>query len=165
MIRRGELEDLPRLVEISLAAFESVTWQREVDRLFGPLHGQDWKQRWRRRVARAIAEQTFLVLEENGRIAGYACGTLDKAIGLGHLDILAVDPAVQGHGHGCRLLHAFEEWVRAQGGSYLTLESLTGNETASALYRREGYQALASHYNWFKRLSGPGEHEPATPAE
>jgi ribosomal protein S18 acetylase RimI-like enzyme len=153
MIRRGTPEDLPRLIEISLAAFGSVTWQRHVDRLFGPLNGLDWRARWRLRVERAMHEQTFLVLVEEGRIAGYACGTADQAAGLGHLDILAVDPAFQGRGCGRRLLHAFEKWVRSEGGSHLTLESLTDNEPANALYRREGFVQVASHFNWFKKIS------------
>lgn len=153
MIRPSLPNDLPRLIEVSLAAFGTVTWQRAVDQHFGPLHGLDWRERWRRRVERAFREQTFLVLEEGGRIMGYACGTMDAASGLGHLDILAVDPVHQGHGYGRRLLYAFENWVRSQGGAHLTLESLADNETANALYRREGYQTLANHLNWFKRIS------------
>lgn len=153
MIRLGAPDDLPRLIEISLAAFGEVTWQRAVDREFGPLKGLDWRERWRRRVEKGMREQTFLLLVEQNVIAGYACGTVDQATGLGHLDILAVDPACQGQGHGRRLLYAFQDWVRSQGGSHLTLESLTDNETANALYRREGFLTLASHLNWFKKIS------------
>jgi ribosomal protein S18 acetylase RimI-like enzyme len=152
MIRLGTPEDLPRLIEVSLASFGTVTWQRAVDARFGPLQGIDWRERWRRRVERAMQDQTFLVLVEEGQIAGYACGTFEPAVGLGHLDILAVDPAHQGKGYGRRLLYGFEDWVRSQGGSHLTLESLTDNETANELYRKEGYEVLASHLNWFKKI-------------
>jgi ribosomal protein S18 acetylase RimI-like enzyme len=153
MLRFAAAGDLPRLIEVSLAAFGAITWQRAVDARFGPLQGLDWRERWRRRVERAFQEQTFLVLVDGDQIVGYACGAFDGAIGLGHLDILAVDPACQGKGHGRRLLHAFEDWVRSQGGSHLTLESLTGNETANEFYRKEGYEALASHFNWFKKIA------------
>ncbi len=153
MIRFGTPEDLPRLVEVSLAAFATVTWQREIDRRFGPLHGLDWRERWRRRVEKAMREGTFLVLEDEGRVVGYACGTADPVVGVGHLDIVAVDPGYQGRGFGRRLLHAFKDWVRAEGCGYLTFESLTDNEPANALYRREGFEILASHYNWFKKIS------------
>jgi len=152
MLRRGTPDDLPSLIEVSLASFATVTWQRTVDAKFGPLGGLDWRERWRRRVERALQEQTFLVLLEEDRIAGYACGTVDPVTGLGHLDILAVDPAYQGKGYGRRLLYAFEDWVRSQGGSHLTLESLTDNETANRLYQSERYQVLASHLNWFKKI-------------
>ncbi len=145
-------DDLPRLIAVSVASFGPVTWQREVDRLFGPLNGHDWQDRWRRRVEKAFREQVILVLVEGEQILGYACGTLDAALGLAHLDALAVDPAGQGQGYGCRLLHAFEDHFRAQGATHLTLESLIENETANALYRREGYQVLAQHFNWFKKL-------------
>lgn len=152
MIRLATLDDLPRLIEVSLAAFDSVTWARRVERDFGPLKGQDWQARWRRRVEKAFREQTFLVLEEGGRVVGYACGALDEVIGLGHIDILAVEPSAQGRGHGRTLLRAIEEHFAAQGAGHVTLESLTDNETANTLYRREGYRAMAQHFNWFKKL-------------
>ena len=144
--------DLPRLTEVSLAAFGPVTWQQTVDRIFGPLNGRDWRERWKGRVEKAFREQTVLVLEENSDILGYACGSLDPNLALGHIDILAVDPAVQGHGHGRRLLHAIEDYFLGQGATHVQLESLVDNETANALYRREGYEALASHINWFKKI-------------
>ncbi|HYM09547.1 MAG TPA: GNAT family N-acetyltransferase [Bryobacterales bacterium] len=144
--------DLPRIIEVSLAAFETVTWQRTVDRTFGPLQGLDWRERWRRRMEKAFQEETFLVLEENQQILGYACGTVDTAIGLGHIDILAVDPAARGRGCGRHLLSTMEELFRSQGATHVTLESLVDNETANSLYRRTGYQQLAQHINWFKKL-------------
>jgi ribosomal protein S18 acetylase RimI-like enzyme len=152
MIRLGTPDDLPRLIEVSLASFGTVTWQRTVDSVFGPLNGLDWRERWRRRVERAMQEETFFVLVEDDRVAGYACGTVDPAIGVGHLDILAVDPACQGKGHGRQLLHAFQDWLRSQGAAHLTFESLTDNDAANHLYLKEGFQAVASHYNWFKKI-------------
>ena len=154
-IRPATSQDLPRLIEVSLASFGEVTWQRAVDRLFGPLNGQDWRARWRRRVEKAFHEQQVLALVEGGEILGYACGTIDAALGLAHLDILAVDPAAQGRGYGRQLLLAFEQHALREGASHLTLESLVDNETANAMYRRHGYRSLAQHHNWFKKL-GPG---------
>src|SRR5712692_885281 len=151
-IRPATPSDLPRLIDLSLASFGPITWQRAVDRIFGPLRGQDWQARWRRRVEKAAREQTILVLEEDGAILGYACGTLDSVLGLAHIDILAVDPSAQGKGSGRRLLAAMEDHFRAQGATHLTLESLIDNDVANSLYERHGYQRLAQHINWFKKL-------------
>lgn len=151
-IRPATPGDLPRLVEVSLASFGPITWQRTVDRIFGPLHGHDWRDRWRRRVEKATQEQTILVLEENNEMLGYACGTLDTTLGLGHIDILAVDPSAQGKGYGLKLLRAIEDHFQSQGATHVTLESLVDNEIANALYERHGYQRLAQHINWFKKL-------------
>jgi len=156
VIRPAHSADLPRLIEVSLASFGPITWQRTVDDRFGPLKGHDWKDRWRRRVEKAFQEQTILVLEQDGKFLGYACGTVDAAIGLGHIDILAVDPSAQGRGHGRRLLHAIEEHFLAHGATHLTLESLVDNEPANSLYRAEGYQQLAQHFNWVKKIGPPG---------
>jgi len=152
MIRPANPEDLHRLVDLSLAAFESVTWQRAVDREFGPLQGLDWRERWKRRVAKAFLEQTFLVLEEEGNILGYVCGTVDRHTSLGHIDILAVDPAAQGQGHGRSLLRGMEEHFQANGAAFVSLEALVDNEGANSLYGAEGYRELARHINWFKKL-------------
>jgi ribosomal protein S18 acetylase RimI-like enzyme len=152
LIRPATPADLPRLVEVSLASFGPITWQREVDRLFGPLRGQDWRDRWKRRVEKSFGEQTILVLEEDAAILAYACGTLDEAIGLGHIDILAVDPSAQGKGYGRTLLRAIEDHFASRGATHVQLESLVDNETANTLYRRHGYHQLARHINWFKKL-------------
>ena len=152
MIRPATAADLPRLVEISLASFGPITWQRAIDEKFGPLHGHDWQDRWHRRVEKAFQAQDFLVLEEDGRLLGYACGVVDPAIALGHLDILCIDPAGQGRGLGRLLLRAIQQHFASQGATHVTLESLTDNHTASALYRAEGFEILANHWNWFKKI-------------
>lgn len=151
-IRPANAEDLPRLVEVCLASFGTITWQRKVDEQFGPLNRYDWRERWKRRVVKAFTDQQFLVLVEEGAILGCACGTVDKTTGLGHLDILAIDPAAQGKGRGKALLRAMEDFFASQGATHVTLESLVDNEAANALYRKEGFQPIASHYNWFKKI-------------
>lgn len=151
-IRPAAEADLPRVIELSLESFGPITWQRSVDRLFGPLKGRDWRERWNRRVEKAFREQIMLVLEEDGRIVGYACGTIDEPIGLGHIDILTVDPSARGQGHGRRLLRAIEEHFGQHGATHVTLEALVDNEVANALYGRAGYQDLARHINWFKKI-------------
>jgi ribosomal protein S18 acetylase RimI-like enzyme len=151
-IRPATEADLPRVIELSLASFGPITWQRSVDRLFGPLKGRDWRERWKQRVEKAFREQIMLVLEEDGRVVGYACGTIDEPIGLGHIDILAVDPAARRKGHGRELLRAIEKHFSQHGATHVTLESLADNEAANALYRRTEYQDLARHINWFKKI-------------
>lgn len=152
MIRPATAADLPRLIEVSLASFGPITWQRAIDEKFGPLQGHDWQDRWRRRVATALQEQDFLVLEEDSQLLGYACGVVDPVTALGHLDILCIDPAAQGRGFGRLLLRAIQQHFASQGATHVTLESLTGNDTANALYRAEGFEILANHWNWFKKI-------------
>lgn len=152
MIRPATAADLPRLVEISLASFGPITWQRAIDEKFGPLRGHDWQDRWRLRVEKAWQDQDFLVLEEDGQLRGYACGVVDAAVALGHLDILCIDPAAQGRGLGHLLLRAIQQHFAARGATHVTLESLSHNDTANALYRAEGFAVLANHWNWFKKI-------------
>jgi ribosomal protein S18 acetylase RimI-like enzyme len=155
MIRRATREDFTAVTDVALASFAAVTWQRTVDELYGPLNGHDWQARWRRRMERALREQVCLVLESSGQIIGFACGWVDSALSLAHLDLIGITPAAQGQGHGRRLLRAMEEAFRAQGAAFLTLESLIANDTANALYKAEGFLQVASHWNWFKKIDLP----------
>jgi len=52
---------------------------------------------------------------------------------------LVVVPAARGRGVGKALLHAVEAEARARGADKVTLEVLTGNTAARALYARLGY--------------------------
>lgn len=156
-IRFASPADLPRITEVALAAFGPITWQVTIDRLYGPLNGHDWRERWKQRMEKAFAEQTILVLEEGNAIVGFACGDLNEAFGLAHIDILAVDPAAHGKGYGRTLLQAIEDHFASLGARHVTLESLADNEVANSLYDRSGYQRVAHHVNWFKKLErGPG---------
>lgn len=52
---------------------------------------------------------------------------------------LAVLPAARGQGVGAQLMQALEAYARAEGCCKITLEVLTGNVSAKALYARQGY--------------------------
>src|ERR1051326_593832 len=125
-IRLATPADLPRITEIALAAFGSITWQVTIDRLYGPLNGHDWQARWVARMEKAFREQMIFVLEDDGAILGFACGTLNKTFGLGNIDILAVDPVSHGNGHGRQLLKAIEDQFSSLGATHVQLESLAG---------------------------------------
>jgi ribosomal protein S18 acetylase RimI-like enzyme len=73
----------------------------------------------------------------------------------GHVGILAVARAAEGKGVGRALLHAAEEWARAQGYRWLTLSVFVDNLRAKEFYSRQGWHAeIETH---FKTLSGSGE--------
>lgn len=72
---------------------------------------------------------------------------------------LVVHPDVRGQGIGRQLLQAAEAIARERGYCKITLEVLSGNHTAQALYGREGYaayvldQAMGAAQFWQKSLA------------
>lgn len=57
----------------------------------------------------------------------------------GHLFIIMVSEAAEGHGVGQALMEAGEEWSRAQGHRFITLMVFAGNARAIRFYERGGY--------------------------
>ena len=85
----------------------------------------------------------LLIVEEDGRPAGFAF--LEHAADYfsgeqhGHLAMIAVTEAAEGHGAGAALLRAAEDWAGAQGYTRLTLNVFEANARARRAYERAGY--------------------------
>jgi GNAT superfamily N-acetyltransferase len=90
-----------------------------------------------------ITGPALLVAELDAQRAGFCFleHTVDYFCGErhGHLGMIAVTDAAEGHGVGGALMRAAEEWARAQGYSRLTLNVFEGNERARGVYERFGY--------------------------
>jgi GNAT superfamily N-acetyltransferase len=64
----------------------------------------------------------------------------------GHLGMIAVTEAAEGHGAGAALLRAAEAWCREQGYTRLTLNVFEGNARARRVYERAGYRVETLKY-------------------
>jgi ribosomal protein S18 acetylase RimI-like enzyme len=151
-VRPATAADHPALERMIIDSFEAVTWARPLDQRFGPLNGQDWRERWSRRLDKVFAEQIVLVGEAEGLIAAAATGTLDAASALAYLDILAVAKGSQHHGYGREMLRAMMSHFHSLGARYVNLDCLTTNGKANDLYRSEGFEEVACHIRWFRKL-------------
>jgi ribosomal protein S18 acetylase RimI-like enzyme len=144
--------DHAALERMIIDSFETVTWAKPLDERFGPLNGQDWRARWRRRLEKVFAEQIVLVGEAEGRIAAAVTGTIDGHSALAYIDILAVAAGCQRHGYGREMLRAMMRHLESLGAQYVNLDCLTTNGKANELYRSEGFEEVACHIRWFRRL-------------
>ena len=100
-------------------------------------------------VARyAAPEGTVLVaVDEDGRVMGFAELRLQESpdamharFTFCHIVEIAVDARMRGRGIGEELIRAAEEWGRGAGAEYASLEHLSTNGRAAALYERLGYR-------------------------
>jgi ribosomal protein S18 acetylase RimI-like enzyme len=81
---------------------------------------------------------------EGGRMEGYAITLFRRNGGYARLYSLAVDPAKRKAGSGKALLEDAERIAAARGARGLRLEVRRDNEPAIGLYRRRGYQTIAT---------------------
>jgi ribosomal protein S18 acetylase RimI-like enzyme len=96
--------------------------------------------------APAEAGYRFVVAEDAGDVAGYACfGSTPLTKGTWDLYWIAVDPARQGAGIGRALLVAAEDAIRAEDGRMLLIETAgkASYEKTRAMYLACGYREIA----------------------
>jgi ribosomal protein S18 acetylase RimI-like enzyme len=92
-----------------------------------------------------------LVADVGGEIVGFVDVRLDwspdpmhREITYCHVVEIAVSTRRQGEGVGARLLEAAEDWGRAQGADFASLEYLAANTRAADFYqRRMGYRVAS----------------------
>jgi GNAT superfamily N-acetyltransferase len=88
----------------------------------------------------------FLVAEQDGQIAGYACwGPIPGTVASADLYWIVVRPGQQGKGVGARLLAAAEEWMASAGRTRVYVETSTRPQylPTRAFYSACGYQQVS----------------------
>jgi putative acetyltransferase len=130
--RRYEPTDLPQIMTVYREAIHTLAapfYAREQLDAWAP---QDQKvDRWEQRMAQVRT----IVLEDEGRIAGFA--SYDS---VGHLDLLFVHPRYARRGVATRLCAAVEHELRAIGVSRIFTEA---SLAARAFFERSGFRVVA----------------------
>jgi ribosomal protein S18 acetylase RimI-like enzyme len=135
-----------------ITCFEPITWARTLDARFGPLNGVDWRERWRQRLEKVFSGQILLAGEDENGLAAVSTSTLDERPALAYIDILAVAPDRRRRGYGREMLRVTMQHLKSLGAQYVNLDCLTSNVKANELYRSEGFEEVARHIRWFRRL-------------
>ncbi|MGV3720641.1 MAG: GNAT family N-acetyltransferase [Actinomycetota bacterium] len=155
-IRPFRADDLPRVQSITVASFEGVSIDRNIEAQFGEVAGKDWKQRKARDVTTdcEVQPEGVFVAEADGEVVGYVTTRLDRFTGIGRIPNLAVDDAQRGQGLGTRLIEHAIQWMREQGMAMAKIETLVQNERGQALYPRFGFQEVARQIHYVMPLTG-----------
>jgi len=80
------------------------------------------------------------VCEAQERLSGFVCVQYREWNRLGQLQGLAVEPALKRRGIASELVHRVEEFVRAEGGRGLYVDTPVTNEVGRSFYEALGYQ-------------------------
>ncbi len=92
------------------------------------------------------------VLETGATLIGY--GVLSTGAGEAHILNVCVDPAMQGQGHGRRLLRRLVDLARWHHADQVFLEVRPSNPRAIALYRDEGFNEIGTRPNYYPAAKG-----------
>ncbi len=150
--RPAEAGEYHKIEDMVIESFEPITWYKKLDARIGPLNGRDWRMRWHTRMQKIFETQIVLIGESTGNIAAMASGTIDQEAALGFIDVLAVDRRFHRRGYGREMLRAMMQHMKDCGAQYVSLDCLTDNDTANALYRSEGFEEVAQQIRWFRKI-------------
>jgi ribosomal-protein-alanine N-acetyltransferase len=98
------------------------------------------------------ADYPAWILEHEERMLGY--GVLSIAAEEAHVLNLCIDPALQGGGHGRRLLRALLKIARGHGAQRVFLEVRPTNLHAVALYDDEGFNEIGRRPRYYPAKQG-----------
>ena len=154
VIRLYRPEDLPRLKEITVEAFEGVSIDRNIEQTFGRVGDRDWGWRKARHVeadARRYPAGIF-VAEVDGRVAGYISTWIDRESRVGHIPNLALTAADRGRGIGRRLIERALSHFRTAGLAVARIETLDQNSVGQRLYPSLGFVEVARQIHYAMSL-------------
>ncbi|MFQ5732877.1 MAG: GNAT family N-acetyltransferase [Planctomycetaceae bacterium] len=154
-IRPFHPDDLPRLKEITVEAFDGVSIDQAIEREFGLINGRDWQFRKGRHIdddVRRNAEGIY-VLDIDGEIAGLITTYADRDAGIGFIPNLSIVPEHRGAGWGRRLIqYALDRFCDA-GLTHARIETLAQNEVGSHLYRAIGFREVSRQVHFCMDLT------------
>lgn len=154
-IRLFRPSDLDALIAITLATFEPVSIDRNIERLLGTFGNGDWKSRKAaaiREDCRSQPDGVFVAEDASGQVVGYVSTRLLRASGIGWIPNLAVAPEHQNLGLGRRLLEHALAWLRSSGMSVAKIETLEQNPIGLRLYPSLGFVEVARQVHYAMRL-------------
>jgi ribosomal protein S18 acetylase RimI-like enzyme len=160
-IRPFAPDDLPRIQAITVASFEGVSIDRNIEAQFGLVAGKDWRARKARDVTTdcEVQPEGVFVAEVDGEVVGYVTTRLDRFTGIGRIPNLAVDASRRGIGIGTRLIEHALQWMREQGMAMARIETLVQNERGQALYPRFGFREVARQIHYVLPLEPTPEED------
>jgi ribosomal protein S18 acetylase RimI-like enzyme len=153
-IREYQPDDLPIIKAITVAAFDGVSIDRDIENQFGEINGHDWKWRKARHIDYDAEREPggIFIADVDGKIAGYITTFSDHECGIGLIPNLALDAAYRGQGLGRALIQHALEHFRRQGLSHAKIETLAQNEVGQKLYPSFGFKEVSRQVHYVMSL-------------
>jgi ribosomal protein S18 acetylase RimI-like enzyme len=163
-IRSFRETDRPALRDLTVAAFEGVSIDHNIDERFGPIAGRDWRWRKARDLDRDIdlfgSEIAVAEDDQTAAVLGYVTMHCDRDAKIGWIHNLAVSARARGHGLGRRLIEHALVHFRAAGMTVAKIETLDQNPIGSHLYPSIGFIEIARQIHYAMPLLDSPSDEP-----
>lgn len=153
-LRSYRPDELPRLKEITVEAFDGVSIDQAIEAEFGILGEHDWRWRKARHLDVDLTRDgiEILVAEVEGQVAGFVTWWHDRPAALGHVSNLALSAPYRGRGLGKRLVVAALDALRAAGFKHAKIDTVVQNEVGIGLYTQLGFREVARQIHFVAEL-------------
>jgi len=163
-IRPFQEPDRPAVRDLTIAAFEGVSIDHNIDLRLGLVAGRDWRWRKSRDVDRDIdvlgAKLSVAMDNRSGAVVGYVTMQCDPETRIGWIHNLVVGTEIRGQGVGRRLIeHALTQF-RAAGMTIAKIETLEQNAVGRHLYPSVGFVEVARQIHYAMPLRDRPADEP-----
>jgi ribosomal protein S18 acetylase RimI-like enzyme len=150
--------DRPIVRELTVAAFEGVSIDQNIDRRLGPIAARDWRWRKARDVDRDIdaigSELAVAEDDRTGAVLGYVTMQCDSETRIGWIHNLVVAAEARGQGLGRRLIEHALAHFREAGMTVAKIETLEQNPIGRHLYPSVGFIEVARQIHYVMPLDG-----------
>jgi ribosomal protein S18 acetylase RimI-like enzyme len=146
VIRPYRETDRATLEALTVAAFDGVSIDQNIDRLLGPIAGRDWRWRKTQHLAFDIdngAEVAVAAEHDSDRPVGYITCHFQRESKTGWIHNMAVAAECRGQGLGRRLLEHALARFRAEGMTIAQIETIEQNAIGCHLYPALGFREVA----------------------
>jgi GNAT superfamily N-acetyltransferase len=147
--------DLDALKALTIEGFQGVSIDHNIERMFGVIHGRDWRWRKARHIDDDVAADpggVFVAEDEGGRVIGYITTRADREAGMGLIPNLVVAADIRGQGLGRALIEHALEHFRALGLTHAKIETLDQNPVGGHLYPACGFREVARQIHFVREL-------------
>jgi ribosomal protein S18 acetylase RimI-like enzyme len=146
--------DLQAIKTLTVAAFDGVTLEQNVEQALGVLNGHDWQWRKARHVDEDVRANSagIFVAELDGLVVGYISTAIDREAGKGRIPNLAVAAKLRGQGLGRMLIEHALQYFREQGLVYAMIETMAQNVIGHHLYTSCGFTEVARQVHFARKL-------------
>jgi ribosomal protein S18 acetylase RimI-like enzyme len=160
VIRPYRETDRPALCALTVAAFDGVSIDQNIDRLLGPMAGRAWEWRKARQFEADVAggaEVAVAAEVETDQAVGYVTFFFQREARIGWINHMAVAAELRGEGLGRRLLeHALARFC-AEGMTIAQIETLEQNAIGRHLFPALGFRDVARKIYYAMPLEGEPE--------